>query len=260
MNDILSAENVCFGYPDSEGPLLKDFSFSLYNNDFTGIIGPSGAGKSTLFRVLSGFVKLSSGNVKLKSLNIRSMNNFERAKIMAIVPQLFYSPVLYTVEQMVEMGRISRCSKLSGLTKKDKIVIAEALEYVGMSGFSRRLFNSLSGGERQRAMIAIALAQEPEILLLDEPTASLDIAMKVHIMSLLKKLNYDRKIAIAVITHDIQLAAGFCNRLVLMGNGRIVSDGTIEQILRPELISSVYKCEAEITINNGRFFISVRSP
>ncbi len=259
MNEIIiSLKKVNFRYPESE-QLLSDFSLEIHKGDFMGIIGPSGAGKTTLFRILSGFLRAQRGEVFIEGHKIKHISNINRSKQMAVVPQSVSTSMPYTVRQIVEMGRVSRISKFSGLSREDYRCISDALDYVKMKNCSARLFNSLSGGERQRTMIAMALAQDPQILLLDEPTASLDIGLKVHLMSLLKKLNKERDITIAVISHDIQMAAAYCGRLVIVNNGKIIADGETGTVLNSEIVSNVYSCKAEVFNRNGKFFISTES-
>lgn len=259
MNEIIiSLKNVNFRYPESE-QLLSDFSLEIHKGDFMGIIGPSGAGKTTLFRILSGFLRVQRGEIFISGSKLKHISNINRSKQMAVVPQSVFTSMPYTVRQIVEMGRVSRISKLSGLSRGDYRYISDALDYVKMRKYSDRLFNSLSGGEKQRTMIAMALAQDPKILLLDEPTASLDIGLKVHLMSLLKKLNKERDITIGVISHDIQLAAAYCQRLVLINNGKIIADGETISVLNSDIVSNVYSCKAEVFNRNGRLFISTES-
>jgi len=259
MNEIIiSLKHVNFRYPESE-QLLFDFSLEIYKGDFLGIIGPSGAGKTTLFRIFSGFLRAQKGEIFIAGHKIKHISNINRSKYMAVVPQSVFTPMPYTVRQIVEMGRVSRVSKFSGLSREDYRYISDALDYVKMRQYSNRLFNSLSGGEKQRTMIAMALAQDPQILLLDEPTASLDIGLKVHLMSLLKKLNKEREITIAVISHDIQMAAAYCERLVIINNGEIMADGKTGTVLDSNIVSNVYSCKAEVFSKNGRFFISTES-
>jgi iron complex transport system ATP-binding protein len=164
----------------------------------------------------------------------------------------------YTVWQIVEMGRLSRSSKISGMTSYDLHRIEEALDFVRMKRYSARYFSSLSGGEKQRVLIAMALAQDPEILLLDEPTASLDIGLKSHLMNLLRKLNQEKGITVATISHDIQLAASFCDKLVMIKNGRIVSQGSVKEVLNSDTISSVYSCNAEVIEYGNKLFIETK--
>lgn len=255
---IISLKNISFRYPESE-QLLSDFNLDIHKGDFLGIIGPNGAGKTTLFRILSGFLRVKTGEITIAGNKIKHISNYNRSKYMAVVPQYVFTSMPYSVRQIVEMGRVSGVSKFSGLSRKDYRYISDALDYVKMRKYSDRLFNNLSGGEKQKTMIAMALAQNPQILLLDEPTASLDIGLKVHLMTLLKKLNKERNITIALISHDIQLAAAYCERLVLINNGNIIADGKTGTVLNSNIVSTVYSCKAEVFNLNGKFFISTEN-
>lgn len=254
---ILKLENVSFSYPNSD-MVLDGFSLSLKRGEFLGIIGPSGAGKTTIFRILSGYLKAQSGKIFVKGRELKTLHHSERSRTMAFVPQGIFTALPYTVWQIVEMGRVSRSSKISGLTPKDIDAIKEALDFVKMYKYSPRYFNRLSGGEKQRVLIAMALAQDPEILLLDEPTASLDIGLKSHLMTLLRKLNKEKGITIATISHDIQLSASFCDALVMIKDGKIISQGRVKEVLNSELISSVYSCSAEVFEYCNKLYIQTK--
>jgi len=245
MNNIISLENVSFGY-NKQNTLLENFNFSLNSGDFTGIIGASGAGKTTLFKVLTGLVKAKSGNVLLEGKNIRKLPNVERAKLMAVVPQEFYSPLPYTVKQIVEMGRLSLLPRIGIKPSDHNQYIEKAMTEMNVSQYSDKLFNTLSGGEKQRVRIAMALAQTPRILLLDEPTNSLDLGHSIQLMKLLKNLNLNRGISILIISHDIQLASKFCRRIVLLKNGRKIADGKTESIINSALLKEAYDCDIKV--------------
>lgn len=257
IEPIMKLEHVSFSYPNSD-MVLDSFSLSVNKGEFLGIIGPSGAGKTTIFRILSGYLKPHFGKIFVKGRELKTLSHSERSKTMAFVPQGIFTALPYTVWQIVEMGRVSRSSKISGLTPMDIDAIKEALDFVKMYKYSARYFNSLSGGEKQRVLIAMALAQSPEVLLLDEPTASLDIGLKSHLMTLLRKLNQEKGITIASISHDIQLSASFCDSLVMIKNGRIVSHGKVKEVLNSDIISSVYSCNAEVFEYNDKLFIETK--
>ncbi|HBM16379.1 MAG TPA: hypothetical protein DD381_08585 [Lentisphaeria bacterium] len=255
--EVLTLKNVTYAYPNADA-VLKEFDLSVEKGQFLGIIGPSGAGKTTIFRVLSGYLKPQKGKVLIKGKELKELSHSERARTMAMVPQGIYAVLPYTVWQIVEMGRLSRSSRISGMASDDIRRIEEALDFVKMTRYSARYFNSLSGGEKQRVLIAMSLAQDPEILLLDEPTASLDIGLKSHLMSLLKKLNREKGITVATISHDIQLASSFCDKLVMIKNGMIVSHGTVKDVLNSDTISRVYSCEAEVFEHMNKIYIETK--
>lgn len=254
---ILKLESISFSYPNSD-IVLDGFSLSVNRGEFLGIIGPSGAGKTTIFRILSGYLKPQSGKIFVKGRELRTLHHAERSRTMAFVPQGIFTALPYTVWQIVEMGRVSRSSKISGLNSSDIDTIKEALDFVKMYKYSARYFNSLSGGEKQRVLIAMALAQDPEILLLDEPTASLDIGLKSHLMTLLKKLNHEKGITIATISHDIQLSASFCDKLVIVCNGKLISQGSVKEVINSETISRVYSCNAEVFEYCDKLYIQTK--
>lgn len=256
MNEIIKLTNISFKYSDSK-QILDDFSFSINSREFLGIIGPNGSGKTTIIKILTGFLKVHSGSVKLENKNISDLSHVERAKQIAVVPQGVYSPLPYTVREIVEMGRVSRLSKFELFSSEDIAHINEAIESVKMTEYKNKLFGHLSAGEKQRVMIATALAQNPKILFLDEPTASLDIGLSSYLMKILKKLNVERSITVVIVSHDIQLAAAYCERLVLIKNGKIIVDGTAKDVVDPKLISETYGCTTKIINDNGKNLIAV---
>jgi ABC-type cobalamin/Fe3+-siderophores transport system ATPase subunit len=257
MNSQLIAEKINFAYPDTP-PLLKDFSLALEPLSFTGLIGPNGAGKTTVFKILSGSLTPHSGSVSLNDRPIRKIPHRERASCLAMVPQFVATPMPYTVRQIVEMGRISRLSRFGLLSRHDRDQIERAMHEMDIIDMADRPFSNLSGGERQRTVTAASLAQEPEILLLDEPTASLDLGHSVRLMELLTELRSKRGMAIMLISHDIQLCAHYCSRLVLLRNGKITADGSPEEVVTPKIIGETYQCRVETVKDSaGRPLLSL---
>jgi iron complex transport system ATP-binding protein len=244
MTEILKAEKLSFAYNTAK-PLLHELDLTVNRGDFLGLIGPNGAGKTTIFRLLSGFLKPHSGSVSLHGKDIRVISHRERAKIMAVVPQFITSPMPFTVRQVVEMGRTSRLSNIMPLSVEDRQAVQQALDEMDLVNLAENYFNQLSGGERQRTMIAAALAQEPEILLLDEPTAALDLGHTVKLMAILNSLR-QRGITVMTISHDIELMARYCRQLILLRNGTILASGTPNEIITPEQIENAYGCKVEI--------------
>lgn len=257
MKTGLRAENIYFSYPDSP-PLLEDFSFNLEENSFTGLIGPNGAGKTTIFKILSGSLIPHRGTVYLEDRPVRGIPHRERAAKLAMVPQFVSTPMPYSVKQIVEMGRVSRLSRFGLMSRHDREQVEIAMEETDISALANKQFSNLSGGERQRTMTAAALAQEPDILLLDEPTASLDLGHSVRLMELMLELQSKRGMAIMIISHDIQLCAHYCSRLVLLTHGKISADGSPAEVVTPEIIGRTYQCRVE-TVNDsaGRPLLSL---
>jgi iron complex transport system ATP-binding protein len=244
FENLIEAKNLQFGYtPDNL--FLKDLSLDVYSADFLGLIGPNGSGKTTVLKLLSGFLKPFSGKVLVKGQEIVRLHARTRARILAVVPQLVMSPMPYTVRQVVEMGRTSRLPLFAPLSHEDHERVEKAVSDMDLDTLKFHRFNELSGGERQRTIIAAALAQEPELLLLDEPTAALDLGHKIKLMRILKKLQ-SNGIAVMVISHDIELMARYCERLVLLHQGRVIASGHAPEIIRPDLIKQAYDCEVTI--------------
>ena len=245
MKNVLTAENINFGY--SQGNLiLEDFNFQITQGGMTGLIGPNGAGKSTALKILSGFLSPSSGKVLLQENNLNSISNAQRAKVIAVVGQNIFNPLPFTVREIVEMGRTLRISRFSALKSYDMAKIESAMSEMDVLQFADKQFNQLSGGEKQRVKIAAALAQEPEILLLDEPTSQLDMGHSIHLMKHLRRINHAQNISILLVSHDIQLIAGFMQEFVLMKNGKIIAQGNSATVLQPSLIEKAYGCPVEV--------------
>lgn len=249
MADVIQAVNLKFGYSHDK-LLLTDLNLSVQPGDFLGLIGPNGSGKTTILKLLSGFLSPFSGEVILKDQEILSLSSRERACVLAVVPQLVITPMPYTVRQIVEMGRTARLALFAPLGHADHELVERALNDMDLHSLQQHRFNELSGGERQRTIIAAALAQEPELLLLDEPTASLDLGHKIKLMRILKKLQ-TRGIAIMVISHDIELMARYCDRLTLLCEGKVLASGTATEVIQPHYIKQAYDCDVEINdLNN----------
>ena len=247
MANVIQAVNLQFSYK-ADKPLLADMSLNVEQGDFLGLIGPNGSGKTTILKLLSGFLRPASGKILLKEQEILSLSSRQRARILAVVPQLVTTPMPYTVRQIVEMGRTARLPLFAPLRHEDHEPIEQAINDMDLQSLQHNHFNELSGGERQRTIIASALAQEPELLLLDEPTAALDLGHKIKLMRILKKLQ-KRGIAIMVISHDIELMARYCERLTLLCEGRVLASGTASEVIQPHLIKQAYDCDVEVNKN-----------
>jgi len=254
---IISAENISCTYPGLKRNIIDGMSFTVNKGDFAALIGPNGAGKTTVFRVLSGYIRVTGGCIRIKDKNIMDLSHAERAETMAVVPQNVFSPLSYTVRQIVEMGRVSRLSRFASPSKTDIQAISYAMGVMDVDSYSETPFNNLSGGEKQRVMLAMALAQDPEILLLDEPTSHLDIGHSSQLMKILSGLNRERNLTIILISHDINIAMKYSSRIILMKSGRIMRDGDVKNALEPNLIESAYGCKVKILndVDGGRCII-----
>lgn len=236
---MIRAENISFRYGRSV-PVLRDVSIDVREGEVLAIAGPNGSGKSTLVSVLDGLLTPHSGRVLLGDRPLRSMSRREVALAVGFVGQSaeFHFPL--TVLEYVLQGRFAHGHLLGFETDADVDAANRVLRLTGAESFAARHLDELSGGERQRVMVARALAQEPRVLLLDEPTANLDIAHQIRILALVRSLARDSQMAVAVVTHDLNLAAEFADRVVLLADGQIRGCGTPSEILTPERIESVF--------------------
>jgi iron complex transport system ATP-binding protein len=236
---MLYFSGVSSGYNKIE--VLKEISFNIAKGDFIGIIGPNGSGKSTLLRTATRIIRPFKGEIFLQNVRLEDMQLGEMARLMAVVPQdsMFMFP--FRALDLVLMGRIPYIPRFGFETRRDLDIALEALESVGGLHLKDRFIDELSGGERQAVIIAKALAQKPQILFLDEPTTHLDIGHQVHILELLRKLNRDSGLTILAILHDLNLASEYCDKLILLNEGRIASKGTPQDVLNYKTIEEVYK-------------------
>ncbi|MCP3968657.1 MAG: ABC transporter ATP-binding protein [Lentisphaerae bacterium] len=255
MPEIMNAQNLKFGY-SRENTVLEDFSFKVKNSEFVGLIGPNGSGKTTILKLLSGYLSPKAGDIFLGKQKINLLSSRQRARILGVVPQVISTTMPFTVKQVVEMGRTARISPFLPLRGHDHEAVCSAMNEMDVFEIKNSLFSQLSGGERQRTIIAAALAQEPEMLLLDEPTSSLDLGHKLQLMGLLKGLQA-RGMTVMAVSHDIELMAKYCDRLVLLKNGKVLASGAPPEIITPELIKEAYGCEVNVIVGiNGEPLIS----
>jgi iron complex transport system ATP-binding protein len=220
--------------------VLHDVDLTVAPGEMVGVLGPNGSGKSTLLRVLSGVLMPVSGRVLVAGHEVHRMRARERAKLVGVVSQETSLTFAFSVWDMVAMGRHAHLSLLSGLTAQDRDVIRWALERTDCWHLRQRLITELSGGELQRVIIAQALAQEARALLLDEPTSQLDLNHQLEIGCLLRDLNRERGITIVWVSHDLNLAAEFCERIVMVGDGRVIADGPPEDVITEPLLEQLY--------------------
>jgi iron complex transport system ATP-binding protein len=214
-----------------------------------GILGPNGSGKTTLLRLLGGLLRPSSGRMTLDGEDLRTLPRAAIARRIAVVPQETQLAFEYTVLEMAMMGRYPHLHAFEIEGPEDLQIAREALRATGTLQLESRMFNTLSGGEKQRVVIAGALAQSPDILLLDEPTASLDLAYQLEIRSILQRLNHERDLTIVVSTHDLNFAAGLCRELVLLHHARVLAAGETETMLEGSLIRKLYGVDVDIMAN-----------
>lgn len=231
--------------------VLDHVSAELGRGQILGILGPNGSGKTTLLRLLSGTRTPSAGEVLLDGTPLARLSRRAVAQRIAVVPQETQLAFDYTVMEMVLMGRHPHLGLFQIEGPADIAIARDALGATGTAALEARQFNTLSGGEKQRVVIASALVQASDILLLDEPTASLDLGYQLEIAALLRRLNRERGVTIAVSTHDLNFAASVCQRLVLLREGRVLAVGTTAQVLTAAHISALYGVTAEVQVHAG---------
>ncbi len=255
---LLEARGVTFGY--SRQPLLYDVSLRVAAGEMIGLLGPNGSGKTTLLRLLSGVILPDKGRVLLEGRDLRVWGRRGAAQRLAVVPQELHVPFAFTVEHMVGLGRTPFVRNFWGARSgRDLALVQEAMEAAGVSALAERVFNELSGGERQRVMIAMALAQQPAALLLDEPTSHLDIKYQVETLELVQRLNRERGVTIIAAMHDLNLAARYFPRLLLFQRG-IVADAGPAEVLESGMLSRVYGIAVQVGILRGAEHLSVLPP
>lgn len=225
--------------------VLRGVDFRLGQGETVGLIGPNGSGKTTLVRLLSGEEKPDEGRVLLEGRELSAWHPRERAKKMAVLPQEGLPPVPFTVEEVVKMGRHPHMRR-PWMGREDRMAVESILERTGLVRDRHRPVDSLSGGERQRVAIAKAMAQEPRLLILDEPTTYLDIRHQLEILDEVRRWRKERGLAVLMVLHDLNLAAQYCDRLLLLQEGELVGAGKPSEVIRSDLIRKVYGVEAVI--------------
>jgi iron complex transport system ATP-binding protein len=236
---LLKINHLSAGYYRKD--ILKNVSLAVNQGDFLGVIGPNGSGKTTLLRLITRVLSPRQGEIDFKGENIFRMNLKELCRSVAFVAQDVATNFSFTVMEVVLMGRIPHLKRLQFETRKDIGIAEAALRESDTFDLKEKLIDELSAGERQRVIIARALAQEPALLLLDEPTAHLDIGHQIQILDLLKRLNRQANLTIVMVLHDLNLASAYCNRIVLLDEGKIFKEGSPEEVLTYQNIEAVYK-------------------
>ncbi len=237
-------EHVSFAY--SDGLVLQDANLSINEGELVGLIGPNGSGKTTLLKLISGVLYPTQGEIHLDGLSLKRLKRKKVAQRVATVPQQFHMPFAFRVEEVVMLGRTPFLRMLSEGRKKELDIVSQSMEVAGIKPLGQRFFNELSGGERQKVILAMALAQQPRLLLLDEPTAHLDINHQVEILQLVRNLNEEQGTTIIAAMHDLNLASLYFRRLIMLKEGRIFADGTPKEVLTPHLIQEVFSTSVQV--------------
>jgi iron complex transport system ATP-binding protein len=246
---MLEARRVCFDY---RRPLLRDISFALKPGTITGIIGPNGSGKTTILRLLDGIVPPLSGEVLLGGTRLLSqMKRKEIARHIAMVPQNGGVYYYQTVFQFAIQGRSPHLSLLGFESTRDEEIVLEVLEMTQLTRYMDSKVSEISGGEKQRLLLARALAQQTEILLLDEFTANLDINYQVELMRLVQRITRERNLATLVVSHEINLMGAFCDDVILVSRGTIRHQGNVREVLTEENLKQIFGLDFSVRLLNG---------
>jgi iron complex transport system ATP-binding protein len=243
----LILKGVSFSYGNHWS--LDGISFGLNQGELMGMIGPNGSGKSTLLRIMDGLVRMDKGEVLLLNRPISRCRRNEVARLIAMVPQETTFRFGFSVLDVVLMGRFARRGLFPFEGKEDLAIARESMRLTGTLDLERRSIHELSGGEKQRVLIARALTQKAQFVLLDEPTSQLDIRHKVEIFELISSLTQSQGLGVMVVSHDISLAAQYCHRMLLLNEGRIHGIGSPDEVVTTNTISEVYCCPVLVDKN-----------
>jgi iron complex transport system ATP-binding protein len=243
----VSLKKIGFWY--GEARVLSDISFEVQKGEFFGIIGPNGSGKTTLLRIIDKILLPCEGSVTIGGTDLDKIKRNDLAKIVGVVSQDFPPLFPFTVHEIVMMGRSPHLGKLRFEGKEDLSIVERAMEMTDIFPLAGRPFGELSGGEMQRVLIARALAQRPEIILLDESTAHLDIKHQVDFLDLMRNLNRVEGLTVIAVTHDINLSSLYCDRILLLSRGSVHSMGTPGEVITESSINDVYETKVLVDRN-----------
>jgi iron complex transport system ATP-binding protein len=225
---------------------LKQITAQFSAGDFVALVGPNGAGKSTLLKIMAGLIRSYSGQARLYGEELSRSSPQNVAKRLAFVPQETQMAFPFTVAEIVLMGRVPHRPRTLFDSPTDRSTAQQAMRLTDTEELSQKFFNELSGGERQRVVLASALAQNPEILLLDEPTTYLDLKHQLQFYEILNRLNDERGLTIICVTHDVNLAAPYARRMIALSSGTIAADGTPESVLTPQHLYEIFEITAAV--------------
>ena len=247
VNGILGTDG--FGYTYNDRTILEEVTFGVRKGEILGILGPNGCGKTTLLKNLNRNLSPKRGCVLLDGTDLEEMHKKDIAKRIAVVPQTNEINFAFTVREIVEMGRMPFQESFRGSSSEDEAIVEEAMRSTGITAMADRHINTMSGGERQRVIIARAIAQTPEIILMDEPTLHLDISMQFDILDLIRNLSREKGLTVVIVSHDLPMVARYCDRMILIHDHGIYAHGRPEDILTPENMRTVFNIDAEYVLD-----------
>ena len=249
MTCAFTAHALSFAYNGTR--VLDAINLDIPRGSLFTIIGPNGSGKTTLLRLLSGLSRPKAGTITLNGRDLKHFKRKDLARTLAIVPQSMPASFPFTVRQTVLMARTPRQGILGIETPEDYETAHRAMRYTGVDHLADHSMDKISGGERQRAFVARALCQEPDILLLDEPTASLDYAHQIRIMDLLATLTRDKKTTVVLVSHDLNLSSMYADHILLLTRGAVTCQGTPQEVLHSDILEGAYQCRLSVDTHPG---------
>ena len=221
--------------------ILNQVSAIVSHGELVALIGPNGAGKSTLIKAISGVLPINSGSIYIDGQNLLQLDPRERAKLVSVIPQARHLPPAFTTHEVVLMGRTPYIGWLGKVSQSDELIVKDAMIRTSVDQLENRRMDELSGGEQQRVLVARAIAQNPKLLLLDEPTTHLDVQYQIHLLEIITSLAHQDQLAVLMAIHDLNLAARFADRVILLVDGEIRASGGCEGVLTPEILSEAYQ-------------------
>ena len=240
----ISTKNLNISYGNLD--IVKDLNLDIPKGKITTIIGSNGCGKSTILKTIARIIQAKSGDIFVNNINIKERSPKDLAKVMAVLPQSPQAPSGLTVEELIAYGRFPHQKGFGKMRKEDEDIVTWALKSTGIEEFRDRPIEALSGGQRQRAWIAMALAQQTEILILDEPTTYLDLAHQLEILKLLEELNKKQGTTIVMVIHELNNAARFADNMIGVKKGQVVCQGTAHEVMTKENLKELFNIDAEI--------------
>lgn len=243
----INSISICY----DQKTIVHDFSFDVQAGEVLSIIGPNGSGKSTLLKAVSRQIPYSKGEVYFEGLNLKALNSKQIARKLCMLSQKNQAPTDMTVNELVSYGRFPHKKWFEKLSKDDQEIIDWAMTKTNLKDYKSRTVASLSGGESQRAWIAMALAQRPKVLLLDEPTTYLDISHQHEVLELVRELNNDMGMTVIMVLHDLNQASHYSHRVLVVKDGKKTMCGTPEQVMTREMIREVYRMDAEVMVSKN---------
>ena len=247
---MLAAQDVSVAY--GKTTVLKAVSVAFRPGRMTALVGPNGCGKSTLLKAVMGFVPLTGGGITLEGTPTHKIPRRSFARRMAYLPQESYCPDYLTLGELIELAGYARYSLLSGPSDRDRQLFRAALEIVGLTDLVHRQVNSLSGGQRQRAWIAMVLAQDSGIVLMDEPVNHIDVKFQYSVLEIVRNLTIRHGKTVIAVLHDLNLTTAFADEVVMLRDGEVVASGAVSETINSASVERVFDLEADIFTRNGR--------